>query len=118
MGQNVDIYRGKKQKIIDKTIELCPTADPVKIEEVLLKFGFTDSITGDDYFVLCDDHADEYNPYYNLIDVMDKLFPIEGDHEWINYWQTKVAHKTMDTIDNIYHDKYDICEEYGIDYDE
>lgn len=118
MGMNVDIYRGKKQKIIDKTIEYCPTADRKLVEEILDLFGFSDSITGDDYFVLNDEHAEDYNPYFSLIDVMDQMFPIAGEHEWINYWQTKVAHETMARITDMYQDRWDVCEKYGIEYKE
>lgn len=108
MGVYVDLYRVNKEDIINKTMEYCNTGNKEKLIRI---FDYFMVDCGDEYILLNNEHYEDVNPYYLLIETIDNMFGT-------NNWQSEVWFEVRTTIKDIYHERYEIEEKFHIKMDE
>ena len=74
MSMSVDLYSYNFEKLINKILTFCKTDDKELVEKVLLSCG---NKIGDKYIILNQELWEEYNCYYNVARVLEKIFHVE-----------------------------------------
>ena len=104
MGVNIDLYRADKASLVEKTMEYCNTNNRGKLIEV---FNYFMIDNGGEYILLNNEYYEEVNPYYLLMQTIDSMFGTDN-------WQSEVWFKVRKSIDDIYHEQYEIEEKFNI----
>lgn len=71
---SVDLYSYNYEKLVNRTLEVCKTDNRQLVEAILLQFG---SKVDSKYVILNCDYYEEYSCYYNVSEVLDKVFKVD-----------------------------------------
>jgi len=74
MGRSIDIHSYDYEPLVKGIKEYVSATDTEDIKTILLVGG---NVVGEKYIILNNELWDEYSPYYNIADALDKFFKVE-----------------------------------------
>ena len=107
MGISIDVHMYNKPALLD-ALQKWGATDLDKAVRILEQFG---TFAGDTYVLLNNEYYDGGNPYYGLLNVLDKAFGRDDVH-------TKVFLTDLRTEGISWADEREIAEELGINMDD
>lgn len=75
MSVSVCVHKYNAKPLIQKIATVCKTDDVALIEQVLSMCG---TFVGDYYILLQNDFWEEYNAYFQVSTILEKVFEVEG----------------------------------------
>lgn len=104
MGRCVDVCIYNYNDLVENFVkEGCE--DKELLEKILLKFGHH---IGEKYVILCNEFYEEYNPKWELMDLIKNIFKLKTRA----LWDTKKEYGISGAC------AYEVAEELGIEYEE
>ena len=100
MGYNIDVYKFKFKELKKSFMELPEVNDEDLLTKIMLEFG---EVIGDSYIILDNEYYEEWNCFYNLSSMVDKVFKTEGSFDVLLKQRTPlVSYKELyDAYDNL-----------------
>ena len=74
MGMDIDVYKYKFKELKKSFMELPGVNDEELLTKIMLEFG---EVIGDYYIILDNDYYEDGNCFYNLPNMIDKVFKTE-----------------------------------------
>lgn len=78
MGMDIDVYKYKFKELKKSFMELPGVNDEDLLTKIMLEFG---EVIGDYYIILDNDYYEEGNCFYNLPNMIDKVFNTEDSFD-------------------------------------
>lgn len=114
MGRSIDLYSYDKEKLINNLALYCKTEDKPLIKKILSKFG---TFIHDRYVILNQDFWEDYDCFFNLTSVIDRVFKAENSVDVMIEWSGRWDSGKKELIRSV--DEDEVMEElFGEDYDE
>jgi len=107
MSISIDLYAYNHKSLVDDLIKI-GCSDNILLDKILTTCG---DVFGESCIILCNEHCDDGNPYYNIATLIDSAFNISDSFNVFFYNETK-----KEGIN--YVDIYEVAEELGIKLEE
>ena len=78
MGYDIEIYKYKYKELKKSFMELSGVNDEDLLTKIMLEFG---EVIGDYYIILDNDYYEDGNCFYNLPNMIDKVFNTEDSFD-------------------------------------
>ena len=78
MGYNIDVYKFKFKELKKSFMELPEINDEDLLTKIMLEFG---EVIGDYYIILDNEYYEDWNCFYNLSSMIDKVFNTEDSFD-------------------------------------
>lgn len=118
MSKCVELYSYNYNKLLNGIMEYCKTDNEDLVEDILLSCGEKIDYR---YIILNNEHCEDYSCYYNLSNIINRIFNVDDSFEKIicnydNKFEQKELINSVDSyeiIDKIESKDYTKCEHNG-----
>lgn len=100
MGYNIEVYKYNLKKLKKSFMELPEVNDEDLLTKIMLEFG---EVIGDSYIILDNEYYEDGNCFYNLPNMIDKVFNTEYSFDvLLKQRELLLSHKELyDAYENL-----------------
>ena len=100
MGCNIDVYKYNLKELKKSFMELPEINDEDLLTKIMLEFG---EVIGDSYIILDNEYYEDGDCFYNLPNMIDKVFNTEGSFDvLLKQRESLLSYKELyDAYDNL-----------------